>query len=200
MPLLVATNNTGKLREFRALLGHTELLAPVDIGLVLEVREDGQSFAENAAIKARAFSAAAGLIALADDSGLEVDALEGAPGIYSARYGGPELDDEGRCQLLLDRLRDVPAEKRQARFRCCIAAVGPDGRTCRAEGVCQGSIAPTPAGKSGFGYDPIFYLPAHHMTMAQILPDLKNQISHRARAMHAVRAVLYQTFPELKSN
>ncbi len=197
MPLLVATNNPGKLREFRALLHPIELVAPADIALELEVREDGRSFLDNATIKARAFGQAANLIALADDSGLEVDALRGAPGIHSARYGGPDLDDQGRYQLVLDRLRQVPASRRQARFRCCIVAMGPDGRTCRTEATCEGWIAPAPVGEGGFGYDPIFYVPEHEKTMAQIGPDLKNQISHRARAIRAIRGPLLQTFPEL---
>ena len=197
MPLLVATNNAGKLREFRALLPHLDLVAPADVGLDLEVREDGHSFAENALIKARAFSRAADLIAMADDSGLEVDALEGAPGIHSARYGGPDRDDSGRCQLLLEGLRDIPRTRRQARFRCCIIAVAPDGRTCEAEGICEGCIALAPAGESGFGYDPVFYLPAYGRTMAEIPPEEKNQISHRARALRAIHPVLFRTFPEL---
>lgn len=200
MPLLVATNNPGKLREFRSLLEPIPIVAPGDVGLALEVEENGSSFAANAALKARAFAQAAALIALADDSGLEVDALDGAPGIYSARYGGPDLDDSGRCRLLLDQLRDFPdPSQRRARFRCCIVATAADGRTCQTEGTCEGYIAPVPSGESGFGYDPIFYLPDYQRTMAQIAPEMKNQLSHRARALEAVRPLLLKTFPELRA-
>ena len=198
MPLLVATNNAGKLRELRELLDPLELVAPTDIDLNLEVEENGHTFAANAELKVRAFARAADLIALADDSGLEVDALNGAPGVYSARFGGPYLDDAGRYHLLLEQLSDVPSSKRRARFRCCMFAAAPDGRTCMAEGICEGLIAAEPAGDAGFGYDPIFYLPSYEKTMAQISPDLKNQISHRSAALHAIRPLLLQTFPELQ--
>jgi XTP/dITP diphosphohydrolase len=198
MPLLIATNNAAKLREFRALLAPIQLVGPADLSLKLEVEEDGRSFLENATLKAAAFSSAANQVALADDSGLEVDALQGAPGIHSARFGTPDLDDAGRCQLLLDHLRDLAADRRQARFRCCIVAVAPDGRSCRAEDTCEGIIAPASAGQEGFGYDPIFYLPEQQKTMAQIGPEMKNQISHRARALRAIRDPLLQTFPELQ--
>ena len=197
MPLLIATNNTGKLREFRALLAPLQIVAPADLNLDIEVEENGQTFLENATLKATAFSAAAGLVALADDSGLEVDALQGAPGIHSARFGGPGLNDSERCQLLLDRLHNTDTERRQARFCCCIVALAPDGRSCQAKGTCEGIIAAAPAGQEGFGYDPIFYLPQHQKTMAQIGPELKNQISHRAGALRTIRATLLQTFPEL---
>ena len=198
MPLLVATNNPGKLREFRSLLEPIPLVAPGDIGLALEVEESGSSFAANAALKAHAFAQTAALIALADDSGLEVDALDGAPGVYSARYGGPDLDDSGRCRLLLDRLRDFPApSQRRARFRCCIVAAAADGRTCQTEGSCEGYIASAPAGEGGFGYDPVFYLPDYQRTMAQMAPEVKNRLSHRARALQSIRPLLLKTFPEL---
>ncbi len=197
MPLLIATNNPGKLREFGALLGDVDVVGPCDLGLELDVVEDGRSFAENAALKARAFSTASGLIALADDSGLEVDALDGAPGILSARFGGPDLDDGGRCRLLLQRLRGLPRHRRRARFRCCIEAMAPDGRACRSEGTCEGHIAAAAAGQGGFGYDPVFFLLSHGRTMAQVAPDEKNAISHRAGALRAIQPLLRQTFPEL---
>ena len=197
MPLLIATNNPGKLREFGDLLGDVDVVGPRDLGLDLDVVEDGRSFAENAALKARAFSAAAGLIALADDSGLDVDALNGAPGILSARFGGPDLDDGGRCRLLLRRLRGLPRHRRGARFRCCIVAMAPDGRACRSEGRCEGYIAAAPAGREGFGYDPVFFLPSRGRTMAQVSPEVKNAISHRAAALRAIRPLLRQTFAEL---
>jgi len=198
MPLLVATNNPGKLREFRTLLEGIPIVGPADLNLELEVEEDGCTFAANATLKATAFARAANCITLADDSGLEVDVLDGAPGVYSARFGTPDLDDRGRYQLLLEQLRKYPEpSQRTARFRCCIVAAAPDGRTCRAQGACEGIIAPAPAGDDGFGYDPIFYLPDCDMTAAQISPELKNRLSHRGAALRAIRPLLLQTFPEL---
>jgi XTP/dITP diphosphohydrolase len=199
VPLLVATHNAGKLREFQALLAPLELVSAAALAPDLKVEETGHTFAENAALKARAFAQASGLIALADDSGLEVDALGGAPGVLSARYGGPQLDDQGRCQRLLEALQPFPEpQQRTARFRCCLVAWAPDGRHCQAEGACEGIIAQSPAGEQGFGYDPLFLVPAHQQTMAQLPPQLKNQLSHRARALHALHPLLLQTFPELR--
>ena len=196
-PLLVATGNPGKLREFAALLAPLNLVGPAVLGLNLQVEENGPTFAANALLKARAFARAGSCIALADDSGLEVDALDGAPGVYSARYGGPGLDDAQRCQLLLEKLASVPTARRRARFRCCLAATAPDGRTCRAEGTFEGRIAPAPAGSGGFGYDPVFYLPQYDKTLAQLNPEQKNSLSHRGQAIDAIRPLLQQTFPEL---
>ena len=198
MALLLASNNAGKLREVRALFAEVEVVAPADLGLQLCVEESGQTFAANAQLKARAYAAASGLIALADDSGLEVDALAGAPGIYSARYGGPHLDDAGRCQHLLAHLEPYPEPaQRRARFRCVLCAASPDGRQCQAEGTCDGRIAPAPAGTNGFGYDPIFFVPAYAQTMAQLDLATKNRLSHRAEALAAMRPLLARTFPEL---
>lgn len=199
MPLLVATHNAGKLREFQALLAPLELVSTAALAPGLTVKETGQTFAENAALKAHTFAQASGLIALADDSGLEVDALGGAPGVLSARYGGPQLNDQGRCRLLLEALRPFPEpERRTARFRCCLAAWAPDGRHCQAEGTCEGIIAQSPAGADGFGYDPLFWVPEHRQTMAQLPSQVKNQLSHRGRALRALRPLLLQTFPELR--
>ncbi len=197
MQLIAATNNAGKLRELRELLDPLIPVSPAELDLDLEVEESGWTFAENAVLKACAFAQETNLIAIADDSGLEVDALDGAPGVLSARFGDPGLDDAGRCHLLLERLSDVPTERRQARFHCCIVAAAADGRTCRAAGICEGFIARKATGDAGFGYDPIFYLPQYDRTMAQISPDLKNQISHRAAALAALRGPLFETFPEL---
>lgn len=198
MPLLVATHNAGKLREFRQLLAPLELVSALELVPDLKVEETGQTFAENALLKARAFGQASGLIALADDSGLEVDALDGHPGVHSARYGGPGLDDEGRCRLLLQNLEPYPEPaRRSARFRCCLVAWAPDGRHCQADGVCEGLIAPAPAGENGFGYDPLFFVPEHRQTIAQLPSALKNQLSHRGRALRALHPLLLQTFPEL---
>ena len=198
MALLLASNNAGKLREVRALFAEVEVVAPADLGLQLSVEESGQTFAANAQLKARAYAVASGQLALADDSGLEVDALAGAPGIYSARYGGPDLDDAGRCQHLLAHLKPYPEPaQRRARFRCVLCAASPDGRQCQAEGTCDGLIAPAPAGSNGFGYDPVFFVPAYAQTMAQLELATKNRLSHRAQALAAMRPLLARTFPEL---
>lgn len=198
--LLVATNNPGKVREFRELLSGLCLVTPAELGLDLQVDENGNTFAANAGLKARAFAEAAGRVALADDSGLEVDALGGAPGVQSARYGGPGLNDQGRYRLLLQALERFPEPAaRRARFRCVVAAAAPDGRFCQAEGTCEGVIAVRPFGTGGFGYDPVFYLPEHDRTMAEVEPTLKNRLSHRAAAVAALRPMLTSTFPELLS-
>ena len=196
-PLLLATTNPGKVREYRRLFPDLRLLSPADLQLQLTVEETGTSFHQNAAIKALAFSHASGLISMADDSGLEVDSLDGDPGVQSARYGGDGLDDAGRCQLLLQNLSATAPDRRRARFRCCIVAVAPDGRVCRGEGTCEGVIGPQPEGESGFGYDPVFVLPRLGVTMAQLAPEVKNQISHRAGAAERIRPLLPSVFPEL---
>ncbi|NLE75590.1 MAG: XTP/dITP diphosphatase [Chloroflexi bacterium] len=192
--LLIATNNQGKLREFRQLLHGLPFtpVSPREIGLQVHVEEDGGSFAENALLKASAFAHASGLLALADDSGLEVDALGGEPGILSARYGGPGLSDADRCRLLLQKLRETPDGERQARFRCVIAVASPQGRRWTAEGACAGVIAHEPQGSGGFGYDPLFFLPTHGCTMAELPEEEKNRISHRAAAARGIRPVLQQ--------
>jgi len=198
MVLLLASNNAGKLRELHALLPGVAIATPADVELDLDVAETGTTFAANAALKARAFAKASGHITLADDSGLEVDALNGAPGVYSARYGGPGLDDEGRCRRLLDELEPFPqSTQRSARFRCAIFACAPDGRHCLTEGTCEGQIAHMPAGDHGFGYDPVFYVPAQKATMAQLPPEVKNTLSHRAQALESILPLLQTTFPEL---
>jgi len=154
------------------------------------VEETGTTYADNALLKARAYASIAGLATLADDSGLEVDALNGAPGVYSARYGGEGLDDEARYRLLLQELKGVPEKARTARFRCVIALVWPDGREDIVEGVCEGRIAREPHGENGFGYDPVFYVPKEGYCMAELPQEVKNRISHRARAAEAVRDIL----------
>ena len=196
--LLAATTNAGKLKELRLLLPEFRLISPETLGLQLKVAEDGGSFRENAAIKARAGAAASGRLCIADDSGLEVDALGGEPGIFSARYGGASLDDAGRCRLLLSNLAHVrdPAD-RSARFVCCAAVAAPDGRSCFGEGTCEGRIAPGASGAGGFGYDPVFYLPREGRTMAELSAAEKNRVSHRTRALAALRQRLPEVFPEL---
>lgn len=193
--LLVATHNPGKVREYRALLADLPLeVTYLDAeGIAFEVEETGHTFEENAVLKARAYAAATGLLTWADDSGLEVDALGGEPGVRSARYGAPEVTgDEGRYRLLLSRLEGVPEAERTARFRCVVALAWPDGRAVTAEGTCEGRIALAPRGQHGFGYDPIFLVAdyGYQRTMAELEPAAKNAVSHRGRAARAARALL----------
>ncbi len=196
MKLLVATHNQGKVKEFAGMLADLEIewLSLDEAGVTADVEETGGTFRENAVLKAMTYAQATGLLTLADDSGLEVDALNGAPGIYTARYGGAGLTHEGRYRLLLENMRDVPWEARTARFHAVIALVGPDGALLGTEdGVCEGMIALEPVGDGGFGYDPVFFLPDRGMTMAQVGSEVKRQISHRGRAMKAIEPLLRQT-------
>jgi XTP/dITP diphosphohydrolase len=190
--LLIATHNPGKVKEYEELLASLplELTYPAQEGLDIEVAEIGGSFSENARIKATAYARASGLLALADDSGLEVDALGGEPGIHSARYAGSGASDEERYRLLLEKLQGVPWEERTARFRCVIAVATPEGQVYTADGTCEGIIAFAPKGEHGFGYDPVFYFPECGMTMAELPLEIKNQISHRSRAMQGAREIL----------
>jgi XTP/dITP diphosphohydrolase len=192
MKLLIATYNPGKVKEYEELLAGLplELTYPAQEGLHIEVAETGESFAENARLKAIAYARASGLLTLADDSGLEVDALGGEPGIRSARYAGKGASDEERYQLLLEKLQGVPREERTARFRCIIAVATPEGQIHTTEGTCEGIIAFEPKGEHGFGYDPVFYLPKYGKTMAELPPATKNQISHRAGAAQRAREIL----------
>lgn len=195
--LLLATNNQGKRREISALLAdlELELVLPGELGLNLQVEETGSTYAENAAKKALAFAKASGLPALGDDSGLEVDALDGGPGLYSARYSPmPNATDADRRLYLLEKLQGKPRPW-TARFRCVVALAfpGPDGGPGQvqfAEGVCEGEIIPEERGTGGFGYDPIFFIPEAGRTMAELSMDEKNQLSHRARAIRAARPLL----------
>jgi len=201
--LLVGTNNPGKVREYEELLADLPETLEVTFltreGLTLEVEESGETFEENARIKALAYAQASGLISLADDSGLEVDALGGAPGVHSARYAGPAISDADRYRKLLDALADVPAGQRSARFRCVVALALPDGTVHTADGFCEGEIGFAPRGEHGFGYDPVFVAKGHGgRTMAELTPDVKNEISHRARALLAIQPVLRALIPELE--
>ena len=205
--LLLATNNQGKLRELRAILAGLplELVTPADIRLELDVPEDGSTYAENAAKKALAFALASGLTALADDSGLEVDALDGAPGLYSARYGAPlrlppfsgkmggRGGDADRRAFLLQNLRGQPRPW-SARFRATVAVAGPGGSVQIVEGTCEGEVIPEERGAGGFGYDPIFLLPELGKTMAELPEETKNRLSHRARAVQAAKPILMRLF------
>jgi XTP/dITP diphosphohydrolase len=190
--LLLATNNPGKAREYKSLLSGVpfELVTPAELGVDAEVEETGTTFEENARLKATTLAAESGLLTLADDSGLEVAALGGEPGTLSARYAGERASDEDRVNYLLTKLEGVPQEKRQARFRCVIAIATPDGEVELCSGECDGFIALKPRGKSGFGYDPIFYLPELGKTMAELPPEEKNKISHRGKAAEKARGVL----------
>ncbi|HSK88304.1 MAG TPA: RdgB/HAM1 family non-canonical purine NTP pyrophosphatase [Anaerolineales bacterium] len=193
-PLLIATNNKGKIKELQDLLEDTgiELVTPAQIDLDLDVAEDGQTYAENATKKAVAFAQASGLLSLADDSGLEVNALGGAPGLYSARYGAPDgekLSDGGRRAFLVRNLQDK-SRPWTARFHATIAIAIPNGETHLAEGFCEGEIIPAERGTGGFGYDPIFLLAELGKTMAELSMEEKNRLSHRARAVMKAKPVL----------
>ncbi len=194
--LLIATNNSGKVVEIRALLQdlRLDLLVPADIGLDLQVPEDGHTYSENARTKAVAFASASGLISLADDSGLEVEALAGAPGLHSARYlAKPGATDAERRLYLLRNLQGKPRPW-IARFRSAVAIAVPDGDVRLAEGSCNGEIIPQERGSGGFGYDRLFYIPAVSQTMAELSLAEKNRISHRARAVMNARVILQELF------
>ena len=182
---VLATHNPGKLAEMKAILSGlgVEVVSPAEAGVEVDVEETGTTFAENAMLKARAICAAAGLPAIADDSGLCVDALNGGPGVYSARYGGEGLDDAGRRRLLLQNLRGQTT--RAAHFTCAVACAFPNGDTLEAEGRCDGAIAFAPLGEGGFGYDPVFLIPEKGKTFGQLGPEEKSKISHRGKALAA---------------
>ncbi len=213
MELLLATTSQKKLAELMAIFSglSVTLVAPGDAGLDLDVEETGETFRENAILKAEAFARAGGRPALADDSGLEIDALGGEPGVRSRRYAGPHASDADRIALVLDRLRDVPLARRTARFRCVMAlaapgkpgapgrgpggangSLAPVGLIGTVEGTCEGIIAPAPRGENGFGYDPIFLLPHRGQTMAELTSAEKHAVSHRGRAGAAARRLLEQ--------
>ena len=185
MKYVLATHNPGKLKEMGAILARfgVEVVSPKDLGLTVDVEETGTTFAENAMLKAKAICAAAQLPAIADDSGLCVDALNGGPGVYSARYGGEGLDDRGRYMLLLNNMRGQTT--RAAHFACAIACAFPNGDTLTAEGRCDGTIAFAPMGEGGFGYDPVFFVPEKAKTFGQLTAEEKSAISHRGRALES---------------
>lgn len=192
--LLLASANLGKLSEIQALLYdlNLELILPGKLGLDLEVSEDGSTYEENAALKALAYARASGLLSMADDSGLEVEALNGLPGIHSARFAPlPGATDADRRLYLLQRLQDYPRPWR-ARFHCTVAIATPSGEVQFAQGNCPGEIIPEERGFNGFGYDPIFLLPELGRTMAELTMQEKNELSHRARAIRAARPILLE--------
>ena len=185
MKFVLATQNPGKVREMSAILSRfdIEVISARDAGIDLEVEETGTTFAENAMLKAKAICKAANMPAIADDSGLCVNALNGGPGVYSARYGGEGLDDVGRYRLLLESMRGQTT--RAAHFACAIACAFPNGKTLTAEGRCDGTIAFAPMGEGGFGYDPVFLVPEKRKTFAQLTAEEKAEISHRGKALES---------------
>jgi XTP/dITP diphosphohydrolase len=194
MDLLLGTTNAGKLAELKELLSDApfKLVSPQDCGLRLEIAEDGATYEENARVKAFAYAKASGLWTLADDSGLEVDALNGEPGTRSSRYAGEGAQDADKVKLLLSIMKDVPWEKRTARFRCVMAIARPRGEVNFAYGECHGIIALSPEGHRGFGYDPIFYFPEFAQTMAELSEKVKNVVSHRAVAARQAVSILQE--------
>jgi XTP/dITP diphosphohydrolase len=195
--LLIATTNQGKLREYYALVPEgVELVTLADLGLNAP-EETGATFAENADLKALAAAQTSGLVALADDSGLEVDALGGAPGVYSARYAGEPVSDERNVKRLLANLGD--GDTRSAHFTCAISIASQTGILARGDGRCEGDIAEQPRGSNGFGYDPIFLLPDGR-TLAELAPEEKNEISHRSRAIRSIAPALRSILEQLRTN
>jgi XTP/dITP diphosphohydrolase len=190
--LIFATGNENKMKEIRMILADCgyEILSMKEVGIDVDIVEDGKTFEENATIKATAISKLAGCLVLADDSGLEVDAMDKAPGIYSARWEGEDTPYSIKNRKIIDNLKDVPEEKRTARFVCAIAAAFPDGRVVTRRGTIEGLIAHEPAGENGFGYDPIFYVPEFGKTTAELSPEEKNKVSHRGKALEMIREVI----------
>jgi XTP/dITP diphosphohydrolase len=190
--LLLATTNLHKLEEYRAIFSDIpfRLLSLRDVQLDLDVEETGATFTENAELKALAYAHASGMLSLADDSGLEIDALGGAPGVYSARFAGTETSYAERFRIILEQLRDFPIGQRTARFRCAITIAEPSGYYQTVEGTLEGEIALAPRGEHGFGYDPIFFVPELGRTTAELAPEQKNKISHRGRAAQLAATLL----------
>ncbi|MDE7325913.1 MAG: XTP/dITP diphosphatase [Lachnospiraceae bacterium] len=187
--IIFATGNKGKMKEIREIFKDTSymVLSMEEARINADIKEDGTTFEENALIKARAVAGLSGEIAMADDSGLEVDFLDKAPGVYSARFLGEDTSYEIKNQYILDKLKGVGKEQRTARFVCAIAVVFPDGREAVRTACIEGIIADVPAGENGFGYDPIFYVPEFKKTTAELTMEQKNQISHRAKALAAIK-------------
>lgn len=190
--LIFATGNEGKMKEIRMILGDLdyEILSMKEAGIDIDIVEDGKTFEENAIIKATEISKIAGCVVLADDSGLEVDAMDKMPGIYSARYLGEDTPYSIKNQTIIDNLAGLPDEKRTARFVCAIAAAFPDGRVVTKRGTIEGIIGYEERGENGFGYDPIFFVPEYGKTTAELSPEEKNQISHRGKALEMMKEEL----------
>ena len=196
--IIFATTNEGKMKEIRMILSdlNVELLSLKDAGIKVDIEENGTTFEENAIIKAKAICEMTGEIVLADDSGLEVDYLHGEPGIYSARYLGEDTSYDIKNNHIIDLLAGIPDDQRTARFVCVIACAFPDGRTITVRGVIEGRIGYEQKGENGFGYDPILYLPEFGMTSAEITMEQKNAISHRGKALEAMKKELEHYFEE----
>jgi XTP/dITP diphosphohydrolase len=190
--VVIATRNAGKLREIQAILGPLglKILSLPDFPEIPEIIEDGQTFEENAVKKAVAVARQTGRVAIADDSGLSVDALQGQPGVFSSRYAGENATDADRYRKLLKEMAGIPQRKRGASFICAMAVASPEGKVEVVEGQSRGEIALAPRGSHGFGYDPVFYLPESGKTMAELEPEVKNRISHRARALEKLKQLL----------
>ncbi len=194
MKAVIATRNRGKLKELQNLLSDLDLeIVPLDsFNNIGEIEEDGTTFFDNAMKKARTVAQKTGLMAIADDSGLEVDALNGRPGVFSARYAGKKASDKDNYLKLLQEMKGIPEERRGAQFRCIIIAFRPDGKWVSAEGVCRGWITFTPKGEQGFGYDPVFMPEGDSRTMAQLTREEKNKISHRGKALLKLKEKIRQ--------
>ena len=192
--MIFATGNMGKLREIKDILGDIgeEIISMKEAGIDVDIEENGTTFEENAIIKAKAIMEMTGQMVLADDSGLEVDALNKEPGIYSARYLGTDTPYEIKNQDIINRLEGVEGDARSARFVCAIAAAFPDGEVIVTRGTIEGVIAKEPAGTNGFGYDPIVYVPEYGMTTGQMEPEAKNKISHRGKALEEMKKILLE--------
>ena len=198
--LVVATKNQGKLREIRGLLAGLDVTVTslADYADAPDIVEDGDSFRANALIKARLIAAHTGKLTMGEDSGLEVEALDNRPGIYSARFAGEQCDDEDNNRKLLEELRGIPEERRGARYRCCIALVKREDIIAEVSGQCAGRISTEARGTNGFGYDPYFLVPEYDKTFGELDPSVKARISHRANALRALQEVLQEYFPAAK--
>lgn len=190
--IILASNNKGKIKEVKEICKdmQVEIVSMKEAGIDIDIEENGTTFEENALIKAEAVMKLTGELTIADDSGLEVDYLNKEPGVYSARYMGEDTSYEIKNQALLDRLKGVPKEQRTARFVCAVAAVFPDGETCVRRETIEGYIGEKPAGENGFGYDPIFYIDEYNCSTAELTSEQKNALSHRGKALRAIRGEL----------
>jgi len=197
--LLLATTNPGKIREYHSLLGNLgyDIVTPTELGMTQTIIEAGNSYEENARVKAATYAKLRQLVTIADDSGLEVDALNGEPGVRSARFAGEAASDAEKVEFLLAKLINIPWEKRPAHFKCVIAIATPEGQLILCHGECHGVIAFEAKGENGFGYDPIFYLPDIGKTMAELPLEVKNQLSHRSQAACKARKIL-QRLPKVE--
>ncbi len=200
--LLIATHNKGKVAEYRSLLFELPLAVTWldEVGITEDVEETEDSFHGNAILKARHYAGLTGLWTWADDSGLEIDALDGRPGVYSARYGGEGLTDADRYRIVLGEMADVSDDQRTARFRCVVAIAQPRGKVDTRDGTLEGTIAREPKGSNGFGYDPIFYIPSFDASLAELDRGVKNEISHRAEAAARAREMLAMMLSEAEGN